>query len=306
MNKTITAFAALSVALSAALALAPAQAQSGGYRATSDQTVGGFVNPESVGCDLRGKVLYVSNFGSPKLDPMLKDGMGYISKVGLDGKVIEKQFLPVEGGEKLNKPKGIWIQGDRLWVTDIDSVWIFDLKTKKGRKLPLPGIQFANDPAVMEGALYVSDNRGDEVFKVEPADFLNAKAAPKISSMAKGAGVNPNGLYPQKDGTLLMVGFVAPDKPRAIFELGVSGQVKPISPPLGRLDGVYTLPDNSLLVTDWNTGSLFRWAGDGEMRKLADGFTGPADFCVVPQAGGLTVIVPDLVKSHLRFIQLRK
>jgi len=45
--------------------------------------------------------------------------------------------------------------------------------------------------------------------------------------------------------------------------------------------------------------------GGGEMRKLADGFKGPADFCAVPQAGGLTVVVPELVQSQLRIIQLR-
>src|SRR6185295_19663090 len=104
---------------------APAQ-----YRATSEQTAGGFVFPESVGCDTRGRMLYVGNFGGAKLAPAEKDGLGYISKVGLDGKVIEKQWVPAPGGEKLNKPKGIWIQGDRLWVTDIDVVWVFDLKTK--------------------------------------------------------------------------------------------------------------------------------------------------------------------------------
>src|SRR6185503_16102432 len=104
------------------------------YRATSEQTIGGFVNPESVGCDARGKAVYVGNFGSPKLDPALQDGMGYISKLDLNGKVLEKQWVPVAGGAKMNKPKGIWIQGNRLWVTDIDGVWIFDTKTKKGRK----------------------------------------------------------------------------------------------------------------------------------------------------------------------------
>ena len=66
------------------------------------------------------------------------------------------------------------------------------------------------------------------------------------------------------------------------------------------------MADGSLLVTDWNSGSLFRWTDNGEMRKLADGFKGPADFCVMPQAGGLIVIVPDLVQSQLRFVQLRK
>jgi hypothetical protein len=289
-----------------ALLLAFSATASAQYRATSEQTVGGFVNPESVGCDVKGRMLYVGNFGSPKLDPALKDGMGYISKVGLDGKVIEKQWVPVAGGEKLNKPKGIWIQGERLWVTDIDVVWIFDLKTKKGRKLALPGVVFANDPAVMDGALYISDNRSDQLVKVEPADFLNSKQAPKVTQVYKGGGISPNGVYPMGNGMLLFVGFVAPDQPRGIYALGVSGQIKKLSEPLGRLDGLYALPDGSVLATDWNTGSLFRWTEGGEMRKLADGFKGPADFCVMPQAGGLTVIVPDLVQSQLRFVQLRK
>jgi len=297
------------IALSAALAvgqLAFSSAASAQYRVTSDQTVGGFAFPESVGYDPAAKVLYVSEFGSPKLDPLLKDGMGRISKVDLLGKVLEKQFLPAPGGEKLNKPKGNWVQGNRFWVTDIDVAWVFDLKTKKGRKVALPGVQFANDLAVMDGALYVSDNRSDQVFKIEPADFLGMKGEPKVTSMAKGAGVSPNGVYPTRSGMLLMAGFVAPDKPRGIYALGVSGQVKALSAPIGRLDGLYEMADGSLLVTDWNSGSLFRWSENGEMRKLADGFKGPADFCVVPQAGGFTVVVPDLVQGQLRFIQLRK
>lgn len=71
----------------------------GGLHATSDRTVGGLVNPESVGCDERGKALHVGNFGAPKLDPAKKEGMGYISKLSLDGTVTEKQFLPAPGGE---------------------------------------------------------------------------------------------------------------------------------------------------------------------------------------------------------------
>ena len=295
------------LAASALLALPAAVSAQANWRATSEQTVGGFVNPESVGCDVKNKVLYVGNFGSPKLDPLLKDGMGYISKVGLDGKVLEKQFLPAAGGEKFNKPKGIWIQGGRLWVTDIDVVWEFDLKTKKGRKVALPGVQFANDPAVMDGALYVSDNRADRVYKVAPANFLGMKGEPKVTSMFDAKGVNPNGLYPGADGQLLMAGFIAPDKPRAIYVLGVSGQVKALTPTIGRLDGLYRMADGSLLVTDWNTGSLFILNPvTGDTRKLAEGFKGPADLCVMPSAGGLTVYVPDLVQSQLRIVQLRK
>jgi hypothetical protein len=40
------------------------------------------------------------------------------------------------------------------------------------------------------------------------------------------------------------------------------------------------------------------------MTPIASGFKGPADFCVYPHAGGTMVVVPDLVKSELRMIQL--
>jgi hypothetical protein len=275
------------------------------WHVTSDQTVGGFKWAESVAYDAKRKVLYAGAFGT-KLDPALKDQGGWISKVGLDGKILEEKFLPAKGGEPLSKPKGIWVRGDRLWVTDIDVVWVFDLNTRKGRKVALPGVVFANDPAVMGNALYVSDNRSDQLVKVEPADFLNAKGAPKVTTVFKGAGVFPNGVYPTRDGMLLMGGFVAPDKPQALYALGVSGQVKKLSNPIGRLDGMYEMADGSILATDWDTGSLFHWTEKGGMQKLATGFKGPADFCVIPQSGGLTVVVPDLAQSHLRFIQLRK
>lgn len=110
----------------------------------SEQTAGGFGHIESVAYDPKGKVLYTSDFG-PDLKPADKDGKGKITKVSLDGKILEDGFLPAPG-QTLNKPKGIWIKGNRLWVTDIDSVWVFDLKTKKGKKLDLPGITFANRP----------------------------------------------------------------------------------------------------------------------------------------------------------------
>jgi hypothetical protein len=283
-----------------------ASAQAGNsLRVTSEQTVGGFAFPESVAYDPAAKALYASEFVS-KLDPVLKDGKGRISKVSLAGKVVEQQFLPAAGSEPLNKPKGIWVSSNRLWVTDIDVVWVFDLKTKRGRKAALPGVTFANDPAVAGNALYVSDNRGDRLVRVEPADFLNAPSDPKVTTVFSGAGVHPNGLYPARDGMLRMVGFLAPDKPRAIFALGVGGQIKPLSDPIGRLDGVYELRGGGLLVTDWNTGSLFAWSEQGGMTKLASGFKGPADFGVVPTATGLTVVVPDLVQSQLRFIQLAR
>ena len=291
MKKTLFALLVIPVAAFAQLKVA------------SDTTLATFTHPESVGCDAKNKAIYVSEFGS-KLAPLEKDGAGYISKWGLDGKLIEKNFLPGEKGEKLNKPKGIWVQGNRLWTTDIDSAWVFDLKSKKGRKVALPGAQFANDPAVRGKALYVTDNRTDQVYRVEPADFLNAKSEPKVSTVFKDAQVNPNGIWPGKRG-LLVVGFLAPDKPRAIYRLGKDGKPTAISDPLGRLDGVYELKDGSLLVTEWNSGSLSQWSKKLGMHKLAEGFKGPADFCVIAKGKGMTAYVPDLVQSQVRIIELR-
>jgi hypothetical protein len=268
----------------------------GPLKVISDQAITGFVFPESVGCDARERVLYVSQFGGKELKPAEKDRLGYISKVSLDGKVIEERAF----AEVMNKPKGIWIAGNRLWVTDIDSVWVFDTKGKNGRRLPLPGIQFANDPAVRGNVLYVSDNRSDQLFRIEPADFLETTVQPKVTVAWSKKDVNPNGLWPARDGSLIVVGFLAPDKPRGIFRMGADTDLKPMGQAIGRLDGVYELRDGSLLVTEWNSGTLARWTEKGGMETLAKGFKGPADFCVM----GDTVYVPDLPGSNLRIIKL--
>jgi len=270
----------------------------------SEKTATGFAFPESVAYDPQAKVLYVSEFGS-ELKPTQKDGKGRISRVSLNGEILESQFLPPQG-TVLNKPKGIWVDGNRLWVTDIDSVWVFDIESRKGRKVELPGIQFANDPTIVGNALYVSDNRGDQLYRVEPADFLNAQSDPEVTVVFSGNSVNPNGVFPAKDGSLILVGFKSKDDARGIYSLRQGGAPKLQSDAIGRLDGVYELDDGSLLVTDWNSGSLGHWSAMKGYQPLASGFKGPADFGVVPNSDGLLVVVPDLVKSELRFVQLGK
>jgi hypothetical protein len=299
--RTSTKIAALALACLASGALAAGH-EAKGLRVVSEQTVAGFAFPESVGCDAKGKVLYVSQFGS-KLAPAEKDGKGYISKVSLDGKVIEERFLPAHG-ETLHKPKGIWIRGDRLWVTDIDAVWEFDLKTRRGRKLDLPGITFANDPTILGNSLYVSDNRADLIYRVEPADFLKLKGAPQVTVPVAGKQLYPNGLYPARDGSLFAVGFQSPKEPRGIYSVGRQGETKTLADGIGQLDGVYQLKDGSLLITDWKSGSFAHWSAKGGMKPLASGFKGPADFCVMPGGKGLTAYVPDLVQGQVRIVKL--
>ncbi len=271
-------------------------------RVVYDTIVTGLAYTESVAYDPHAKVLYASQFGSV-LQPALKGGKGKIAKLSLDGKILEDQFLPAHG-EIMNKPKGIWVRGGRLWVTDIDGVWEFDLKTRKSRKLMLPGAQFANDPTVQGNALYVSDNRTDKLFRVAPADFLNMKGEPKVTVVFSGKSINPNGLYPGPNGSLLMVGFASPKEPRGIYQMSREGKLRELTGNIGMLDGLYRMRDGSLIATDWVSGTVFHWSPKGGQQTIASGFKGPADLCVVPEKDGLLLVQPDLAANQLRFIKL--
>jgi hypothetical protein len=273
-------------------------------RVTSEKTVIGFEHPESVGYDPGEKVLYASQFG-PVFKSALKDGKGKISKVSLEGDILEERFLPAPGGV-LNKPKGIWIEGTRLWVTDIDVAWIFDLKTRKGREVALPGASFANDPTVISGVLFVSDSKEGRIYRVEPANFLDMPGNPKVTVFPGPLPFDPNGLYPGLDGSLLAVGFNKAAQDGRIHSIDMKGTVKVVATGLGRLDGIAQLEDGSMLITDWAASGLLWWDKTAGVKKLATGFRGPADFCVVPQDQGLMVVVPDLVKSELRMIRLAR
>src|SRR6185312_12799390 len=100
-------------------------AQGAEWSVVSDKTVSGFGHNESVAYDPKEKVFYTGDFGAA-LKPADKDGKGKITKVSLDGKILQDGIFPANG-EVMNKPKGIWIKGSNLWVTDIDVLWQFDL-----------------------------------------------------------------------------------------------------------------------------------------------------------------------------------
>jgi len=273
-------------------------------RVISDQTIKGFAHPESVAFEPSERVLYVSQFGSV-LKPTLKDGKGKISKVSLDGNVIEDHYLPEQGVE-LNKPKGIWVENGVLWVTDIDMVWVFDLNTRRGRPVALPGAEFANDPTVINNILYVSDSGRKRIYRVEPANFLDPDIIPDVAIYGTELSFAPNGLYPSKNKALLVVGYDSGDQDYGVYSIADEDKFETLIKNIGKLDGLFQLEDGSILVTDWKSKSLIRWHWKEGVTQLATGFGGPADFCVVPEGKRLLVVVPDLVKSELRFIRLSK
>ncbi|MCB2226899.1 MAG: hypothetical protein KQH53_09490 [Desulfarculaceae bacterium] len=288
------------IALLMALTLLSAAPALAAWHVVSDKQLTLQGHPESVAYDAAGKVLYASNFGDA-FKPALADGEGFISKLDLSGKVLDKHYLPGPG-QKLNKPKGMWVENGRLWVTDIDAVWCFDLASKQGKRLVLPGAKFLNDLCVGEGKLYVSDTAAGKIFLIAPADFL--KAEPAVRVMLSPPGFHPNGLWPQPGGGVIIAARSDMKGPGGLFKARDVGQMQQIRGGMGRLDGVALLPDGAILYTDWAKGGLFLLQGEAAPVQLAGGFGGPADFALVPRDKGFLVAAPDLVTGNLRLIEI--
>ncbi|MFN8671777.1 MAG: hypothetical protein U0457_06775 [Candidatus Sericytochromatia bacterium] len=127
----------------------------------------GFSAPESV-IEFKDNI-YVSNVGK-KLEPSTKDGDGFISKLSINGKVLEKNFLPKKGFT-LNAPKGMAIIKNVLYVADIDRIVAFDLKSGKMLSeisLEKTGTKFLNDITIKdENTLLVSSTDLGKIFSID-------------------------------------------------------------------------------------------------------------------------------------------
>src|SRR5215510_3909136 len=94
-----------------------AQNQRNAPEPTALWTLSADVNaPESAYYDATSNAIFVSSING---DVLAKDGNGYISRLGADGKVVNAKWAT-----GLNAPKGLRSVGGTLWVTDIDQVGV--------------------------------------------------------------------------------------------------------------------------------------------------------------------------------------
>ena len=111
-------------------------------------------HPESVVMD--GNSGFVSNIGA-RLDPMTRDGDGFIARIDSMGTPIDGPAMPPSGA-RLDAPKGLALLDGRLYVADIDRVVAFDPDT--GRQLAEfhpEGATGLNDVAAAGHRLLVTD-----------------------------------------------------------------------------------------------------------------------------------------------------
>ncbi len=258
----------------------------------------GFASPESV--LVAGDHVYVANVGA-KLDPLGKDGDGFISRLAPDGTVQEMHAFPGDGSV-LDAPKGMALVGATLYVADIDRVVGFDTATGSRSfeaALP-PGPQaFANDIAADgDGTLLVTDTLRNAVFRLDPATGSWTQLTDAVPG-ANGIAVDPD------NGTIAVAGIGAGFTGGDVFTLGADGRPTMLTGgPHGLLDGIAFRPDGSLLVSDWVSidppaaGRIVD--GRGAVTASGDDLRGPADFALGPDGrlwvpsmpGNSVVILP--------------
>lgn len=204
-------------------------------------------------------------------EPGAKDGNGWITKVSLDGKVLEPKWVA-----GLNAPKGMRAAGGKLYVADIDELVEIELKSAKiTRRVRASRAKFLNDVAVDGGKVYVSDTMDQKIYRLERAGLVPFIEGDKLES--------PNGLF-IRQGAVYVASWgagMAPDwstkTPGGILSFSIKTQTRrEVATGLGNLDGLEWTEDG-WLVSDWVAGKVFRVKGSEKPKLLLEGFKGAAD-----------------------------
>lgn len=261
INKTT---AALTMATTLALSTFSVSATANTKTLTPLWSLNNFDQPESVVSDASGKHLYVSNING---QPTQLNGKGYISKLSINGKVLQQHWL-----KGMDAPKGMAIKGDLLYVADMQQVHVVSISQQRiVNSLIAPKAKMLNDITIGDdGSVYISDLLGGGIYRIKSpiksrikhhtlAMWFNPKQLP-----------HPNGLLWHNDSLLVaswglgMNNDFTTQTPGSIYKVNMGTTVnKPSLVPLaaakqmGNLDGL-TQDNGSLYVSDWISGDLFK------------------------------------------------
>jgi hypothetical protein len=263
----------------------------------------GLATPESVLYDADNDRYLVSNINGKPAD---KDGNGFISALSPDGTVTALKWI--EGGKnkvKLDAPKGTGIAKGVLYVADISVVRMFDLKTgaPKG-EVAIPGSTFLNDIATgPDGKVYVSDSGlkpgGPNGLEPDGTDavYVIDKGHAKALAKSKDLGA-PNGLLVTDKG-VVVVTFGSGE----VYLLDDKGQKQSASKPAGGvLDGVVSLGDQ-LLVSSWETSTIYKGPLGGPFEAVLTNQKSPADIGYDTKRG--RVLVPHFLEDTVEVYDLK-
>ncbi|HLN20630.1 MAG TPA: hypothetical protein VK213_06050 [Bacteroidales bacterium] len=192
------------------------------------------LTPESVIYDKKRDVIYVSCMN---MEPRIKDGNGFISKIDRNGSIIDLRWV-----EGLNSPKGLTISGDTLFTADIDELVAIDIN--KGtiiKTIPVNGARMFND--------VTSDANGNIYFSDTDDNKIHVYSGGAVKEWFSKGLNGPNGLLFHNDTM-----FVATQGANNFGAIDMATKTyKILTDSIIHADGIaYTGYPGYYIVSDWN------------------------------------------------------
>ena len=231
-------------------------------------TVSKLAGSEALVFDPAHDVYFVSNVNG---DPGVKDGNGFITRISADGVVDSLHFI--QGGRNgalLSAPMGSRVQGDTLWVLDIDALRGFNTVTGA----PVASIDltpvhplFLNDVTLgPDGDFYITDT-GVGKTHTGPDRIYHIDRNRKVTVALESAALSmPDGIG--WDGTARRL-ILAPFGGTSV-QSWQPGQAAPTDLAAGpsKFDGVEIQSDGRIVITSWNDSSVSTLEGNKLVRRL--------------------------------------
>ncbi len=214
--------------------------------------VDGFSHPESVVYDEDRDVLYVSNIGESDTED------GFISRVSFDGEILELKWI-----EGLKDPKGLLVDGNKLYVTAVDQFVEMDIEkgeiTKRHKIKNAGGL---NDITIdAADNIFISDSRKSSIYM----KLANSDSVEKYMSGEELE--NPNGLLAVRD--YLYVSAWGQEAGHFLkIDLDIKEIEKLSDKPIGNLDGIQLTNEDTFIISDWATGNIYEIDMKGNYKKI--------------------------------------
>ncbi len=246
--------------------------------------IDGFAQPEGVA--VYGDTLLISNISGEVTE---KDGEGWISRVSMNGEVLEAKWV-----EGLNAPKGMAVRGNILFVADIDEYHTINADTGEIlNTFAIEGSKFLNDVTVWGGGVYASDSGDASIYQLDENGSKRWLEDERLDGV--------NGLLGMGDDLIISTMTEG-------LLLSASGgrTLTGIATGMTNGDGIAALPGGEYLVSSW-PGQIWHVSDQGETTALldteADGIlqndlTGVGELIVVPNLNPGTVTAWRLVRDE--------
>ncbi|MFL5483911.1 MAG: SMP-30/gluconolactonase/LRE family protein [Gemmatimonadaceae bacterium] len=254
----------------------------------------GLASAEALSFDPKLNVYFVSNING---DPGIKDGNGFITRITADGVVDSLHFI--QGGRNgvtLNAPMGSRVQGDTLWVLDVDVLRGFNARTGAALKsisLAAQGAGFLNDLAIgPDGDFYITDTGvrpvSGNLQHVAPDRIYHVDRSGKVTIVVENPALSmPDGIGWDPAGRRLVL---APFGGKAVQEWHPGDKAPTdVAPGPSKFDGVEVEPDNTIVVTIWNDSSVSTLTGNKLVKRVRLSMP-PADASVDVSRGRVGVV----------------